>query len=207
MNKKGIDVSRWQGTIDFEKVASSGIDFVMIKAGGSDAGFYTDRNFLYNYDNAKSVGLPVGAYYFAGSNSYGTEAGMNSAEHFLSIINGLSFEYPVVLDMETTDPTRKEEATDFCIAFCEFLENAGYYVMIYGSDISTFKDRLQIGRLTAYDKWVAKYSKNPPYYVRQYNMWQYSSRGTVKGIEGNVDLNISYIDFEKLIMERGFNNC
>ena len=154
----GIDISHWQGKIDFERVKKSGIQFVILKAGGSDNGFYEDKTFRSNYEAAKKAGIDVGAYYFVGKNFYGVEAGVADAKRFCKIIGGCRLEYPVFLDVETTQPTRKEEATEAAIAFCEEMENNGYYVGIYSSDISGFREKLNHSRLTSYTHWVADYN-------------------------------------------------
>ena len=201
---KGIDISHWNGEIDFNKVKASGIEFVIIKAGGSDRGFYTDPKFKENYEKAKAAGLFVGAYYFVGKKFYGDLAGIADGKRFADILKGMQFEYPVYLDVETTDARYKELATDAAIAFCKTLENAGYYVGIYGSDISGFKDRLYLDQLNAYDKWVARYGSEPKY-VKQYGIWQCSSSGTVAGINGRVDTDISYKDYPAIIRANHLN--
>lgn len=206
IKRKGVDVSKWQGVIDFETLADN-VDFAILKAGGSDDGYYTDRCFMYNYENAKSVGLPVGAYYFAGSDFLGFAEGAKCAEHFLEIIDGLSFEYPVYIDVETTSTEKKEQATQAVIAFCDTMEDNGYYVGIYGSDISTFKDRLYSGRLRAYDKWVARYGNNPPSYEKDFGMWQFTSRYYIDGIQGQVDVNYAYKDYPEIMARKGLNKC
>ena len=160
----GIDVSHWQGTIDWSAVAKTGIDFVMIKAGGSDGKiepFYTESTFEENYESAKANGLNVGAYYYVGPNFLSAEDGIADAKRFLDIIKGKTFEMPIALDLESTRIEDKTGATDAAIAFCETLENAGYYVVIYGSDLYGFKDRMEIDRLKDYDKWVAGYGSEP----------------------------------------------
>lgn len=192
---KGIDVSVWQGFINFDKVKLSGIDFVIIKAGGSDDGFYTDSCFEINYNNAKKAGLKVGCYYIVGSNFDTFEKGVKNAEHFAKIIKGKSFDYPVFLDLELTSPSQKYGATTASIAFCDYLKKLGYRVGIYASSISGFKDRLDINRIDKYDKWVAQYSSNKPSYPADCKIWQYSSTGRINGINCNVDLNISYYDY------------
>lgn len=204
MEFKGIDVSHWQGHIDWENVKNSGIDFAILKAGGSDDGFYTDSTFEKNYKNAKAVGMPVGAYYFVGSNFSSVEDGVADAKRFLEIISGKQFEYPVYIDIEITDPEKEVGVTDGAIAFCKELENNGYFVGIYGSDLSTFDSRLENERLDAFSKWVARYGSEPQY-VKNYDMWQYSSTGHVSGIRGNVDMNICYVDYNSIIKENGFN--
>lgn len=196
---KGIDVSDWQGFIDFDKVKLNGIDFVIIKAGGSDDDFYTDSCFEINYNNAKKAGLKIGCYYIVGSNFDTIEKGTKNAEYFAKIIKGKTFDYPIFLDLELTSPSQKYGATTASIAFCDYLINLGYYVGIYASSISGFKDRLDITRLNKYDKWVAQYSLNKPTYPIDCKMWQYSSTGRIDGINCNVDMNISYYDYPSII--------
>ena len=200
----GIDVSRWQGDINWPEVKNSDAKFAMIKAGGSDDGFYTDSKFERNYANAKANNIPVGAYYFVGPGFLSAEDGVADAKRFLEIIKNKTFEMPIALDLESTRIEDKENATDAAIAFCETLEDAGYYVIIYGSDIYGFKDRMNIDRLKDYDKWVARYGSEPKY-VSDYGMWQYSSTGSVSGINGNVDMNIARKDYPTIITSAGLN--
>lgn len=204
MEIKGIDVSHWQGDIDWELVKNSGVEFAIIKAGGSDDGFYTDSKFESNYAGAKAVGLPIGAYYFVGKDFVSSADGKADADRFIEILKGKSFEYPVYLDIESTNPKDKEGVTDAAISFCRQMENAGYFVGIYGSDIGTFRTRLDNERLDNWTKWVANYSHEPSY-VTDYKMWQHSSNGNVSGIKANVDLNICYADYPTIIKAGGFN--
>ena len=201
---KGIDISHWNGDIDFNKVKASGIEFVIIKAGGSDRGFYTDSKFRENYEKAKAAGLFVGAYYFVGKKFYGDLSGIEDAKRFIKILQGMQFEYPVYLDVETTDARYKELATDAAIAFCSTMEAAGYYVGIYASDISGFKEKLNHSRLEAYAHWVARYGKKPEV-CKEGVIHQYSSKGAVDGIVGSVDLDKSSCDYSKYIIAGGFN--
>ena len=201
---KGIDISHWNGDIDFNKVKASGIEFVIIKAGGSDRGFYTDPKFKENYEKAKAAGLFVGAYYFVGKKFYGDLSGIEDAKRFIKILQGMQFEYPVYLDVETTDARYKELATDAAISFCKTLENAGYYVGIYASDISGFKEKLNHNRLESYAHWVARYGKDPEV-CKEGIIHQYSSKGAVDGIVGSVDLDKSSCDYSKYIIAGGFN--
>ena len=124
--KKGIDVSRWQGEIDWKAVKTSGIEFVILKAGGSDAGFYIDAKFEQYFTGAKAAGLPVGAYYYVGKYCISREDGIADAKRFLEIIKNKLFEYPVYIDLEETSPASRSGATDACIGFCETMEKAGY---------------------------------------------------------------------------------
>ena len=205
MKIQGIDISHWNGDIDFSKVKASGVEFVIIKAGGSDKGFYTDPMFITNYNKAKAAGLFVGAYYFAGKNFRGIESGITDARKFIKILDGLKFDYPVFLDIEAQENRYKEEITDAAVAFCEEMEKAGYFVGIYASDISGFKDKLNHERIKDYAHWVARYGKEPEV-CKDYGIWQYSSKGSISGIVGSVDMDISSVDYAKIIKEKGFNN-
>ena len=201
---RGIDVSRWQGTINWDLVKESGISFAILKAGGSDEGCYTDPTFERNYAGAKAAGIPVGAYYYVGPLCTSKEAGIADAQRFLNIIKGKTFEYPVYIDLESTNPPAKQGATTATIVFSEFMENNGYFVGIYASDISGFHDRLDISRLSAYSKWVAIYGSKPQY-VTSYDIWQYSDSGRITGILGNVDMDYCYKDFPAIIKAAGLN--
>lgn len=205
MEFKGIDISHWQGIIDFKKVKESGIEFVIIKAGGSDFKTrYKDRNFDTYYLNARAAGLKVGAYYFCGKNTISYKEGIEDAAHFASLLSGKTFDYPVCMDIEAQDPKNKKGITDACIGFCETLENMGYYVSVYASDVSGFHDRLELSRIKQYDTWVARYGVNPRV-VKNYGMWQYSSKGKVNGILGNVDLDYAYKNYPAIMIKNHLN--
>lgn len=201
---KGIDVSHWQGTIDWNKVKAACIKFAIIKAGGSDAGAYTDSKWEENYKGAKTAGIPIGAYYFVGKDCVTAAAGKADAERFLKILKGKQLEYPVYMDNEAQPASAKAGITEATIAFCETMESAGYFVGIYGSAVSGFKERMDDSKLTAYAHWVAQYASKCTY-SGQYGIWQYSSKGSVDGISGNVDLDYGYIDYPSIIKSGGFN--
>lgn len=201
---KGIDISHWNGDINFDQVKAAGVEFVIIKAGGSDKGFYTDSKFRDNYNGAKAAGLSVGAYYFAGKKFRGIEAGVADAKRFIEILKGMQFDYPVFIDIEAQENRYKEEITDATIAFCEEMEKAGYFVGIYASDISGHNDKLNHDRIKSYVHWVARYGKEPEI-CKDHGLWQYSSKGRISGIIGSVDIDISTVDYSKIIKEKGFN--
>ena len=201
---KGIDVSRWQGSIDFVKVKASGVDFVIVKAGGSDAGFYTDKNFHVNVRSAQTAGLAVGAYYFVGKGCKSAKDGIADAIRFSHIIKDYKFEYPIYIDFEAPDASNKQGNTEACIGFCKYMESLGYYVGIYASDISGFKDRLNIDQLNAFDKWVARYGSDPKY-VKSWGIWQTGSNGIVPGINGRVDLNQSKNNYPQIMRTHHLN--
>lgn len=202
--RKGIDVSKWQGTIDWSAVKASGIEFAILKAGGSDAGFYRDPMFETNYSGAKAAGIPVGAYYFVGKNCTSYADGVADAKRFIQILSGKAFEYPVYIDLESTTPADRAGATQACIGFAKTMEDAGYYCGIYASDFYGFKERLDISLLEHIDKWVARYGSNPTY-VTEHGMWQYTDNGHVNGINGNVDLDEAYKDYPAIIKKAGLN--
>lgn len=204
MMKNGIDVSKYQGNIAWKQVKDSGIDFAIIKAGGSDDGFYTDPTFEANYKNAKAVGMPVGAYYIVGSLCVSEADGIADAERFLKMLEGKTFEYPVYIDLELTSPATKSGTTDAVLAFCRTMEQAGYFCGVYASDISGFKDRLEFSRLKTRALWVASYGSMPKY-VSSYGIWQKSDKGRVPGITGDVDLDECYTDYHSIIKARGDN--
>ena len=201
---RGIDVSHWQGAIDWAKVKAAGIQFAIIKSGGSDAGFYTDPRWEENYKGAKANGIAVGAYYFVGPGCISAADGQADAERFLAQLKGKQFEYPVYIDVEATPASKKAGATEAVIAFCRAMEAGGYYAGIYSSTYSGFRDRLDDSKLTPFTHWVAQYASKCTY-GGSYGIWQYSSSGQVNGISGRVDLDISYQDFPSIIKAGGFN--
>lgn len=199
ITKTGIDISHWNndaGPINWAKVRSSGISFVIIKAGGSDAGFYKDKNFEENYRNAVNAGLDVGAYYFIGPKMLTKEDAEADAERFYQIIKGKKFSMPIYLDAETSDPKHKTAATKAASYFCQYLEKKGYFVGIYASDISGFAGILDGTKLTRFTLWVARYGRQPS---RAWDVWQYTSTGRVPGISGNVDMDYMSRDLPHII--------
>ena len=202
---KGIDVSSWQGNIDWNRVRASGIEFAIIKAGGSDAGFYKDKRFEQNVRGAAEAGVHVGAYYFVGPLCNSAEAGALDAYKFHQIIKDFTLDYPVYIDFEAPSGRDKQGNTDAAYAFCSYMESLGYYAGIYASDVSGFKDRLIPDQLVRFDKWVAKYSTYEPDVIKNWGMWQYSSKGNIPGISGYVDMNFSRNDYAEIIKQHHLN--
>lgn len=201
----GLDISSWQGVINWHKLHNTGkIDFIILRAGGSDGSRFRDPKFEYNYKMCKELNIPVGAYYIVGKQCINGNEGINDAKHFHSLIQGKQFDYPVYIDFELPSRNTKNGNTDACIMFCEYMENLKYYVGIYASDISGFCDKLDINRLTPYDKWVARYGSKPKY-VKNYGIWQASSDGIIDGVKGRVDCNVSY-NYYPEIMKRNHLN-
>lgn len=200
----GIDISHWNRIINYELIAKQ-IDFCIIKAGGSDKGFYTDHEFMHNYKALHDdYNVACGVYYFVGRLCIDEYAGRRDAEKLLNIIDGLKFEYPIYIDLESTSSKHRTGATAAVKAFCEEIESSGYYAGIYASDISGFKEKLILSELDRYDKWVARYGSEPKY-VKDFGVWQQSSKGYIQGIAGYVDLDVSYKNYPA-IMKRAHLN-
>lgn len=201
----GIDVSEHQRVVDFNKVRKAGYDFVMIRAG---YGMYTDQKDPYfedNYKNAKAAGLSVGTYWFSYAKT--AEQAKREAEVFLDTIKGKEFDYPVAFDIEHDSQRDLPNSVvdDICRTFCDTVEKAGYYVVLY-SYKNFILPKISAGVTQKYDMWLAEYTNaEKPTYNRDYGIWQYSSTGTVSGVDGNVDLNRSYKDYPEIIKSAGLN--
>lgn len=202
---KVIDVSGHQKTIDWAKVKAAGYWGAIIKAGGSDDGFYKDSKFEYNYKNAKAAGLHVGSYYYVGPKCKSRADGEADAKRFLAFLKGKQFDLPVYIDFEEPDTSNKQGNTNACIGFCEVMENAGYFAGIYASALSGFRDRLYESQLKAYSLWKAWWSHGSV--PSGCAMWQYlvASPGAVPGISTRIDLDYCYEDFPTTIISGGFN--
>ena len=196
---KGIDVSKWQGKIDWAKVKASGIKFAILKAGSI---YGKDSCFDINYKNAKSNGINVGAYFFSYAKNI-TEI-QKEADIFLSYLKGKQFEMPVYLDIEDKSQTSlsKDVLTDMVITFCDKIEKAGYYTGVY-TYYSFFKNNLNMDKIKRFTIWLAHYTTKTDF--TGHDIWQYSSEGKVNGINGNVDMNIIYKDFSSVIANNYLN--
>lgn len=202
-SRKGVDVSKYQGDIDWEKVAADDVEYAFIRLGirgYTEGAIQEDENFEDNINGALDHDLQVGVYFF--TQAVSVEEAEEEAQFVLDAIEPYDVRYPVVLDVEdvsnsnarTRDLT-KEERTQYCIAFCEMIKNAGYKPMIYGN-LKTFMMMLDLEQLEDYDKWFALYDEQV-YYPYAFKVWQYTASGQVDGIEGDVDLNISFEDLSE----------
>ncbi len=195
----GIDVSYHQGEIDWEAVAEDGIDFAIIRVGYrgySEGVIYQDPYFEDNILGALENGIEVGVYFF--SQAVTVEEAIQEADATLDWIEGYDISFPVVFDWERisysssrTADTSSVTVTDCALAFCGMIEEAGYTAMTYGSP-NTVNEDLYIDRLLDYPFWLAHYTTDWAVtdYPYHYDMWQYTSEGSVDGIEGRVDLNV-----------------
>ncbi|MFI3176761.1 MAG: GH25 family lysozyme [Eubacteriales bacterium] len=194
----GIDVSKWNGAIDWEEVAAYGVDFAVIRMGyrGSTTGsLVEDPYFRENVEGAIAAGIKVGLYFFTQATTE-VEA-VEEASMVASLAREYKIEYPIFIDTESAggngraDGLDVETRTMVCDVFCQTIENAGYQAGIYASK-NWYENMLNYHELTDYYIWLAQYSAEPTF-DEEYHMWQYTSDGSITGIDGRVDLNISYI--------------
>lgn len=200
---RGIDVSHWQRTVDFEKVKSAGYTFVMLNAGYGRYAKQKDESFERNYTAAKKAGLDVGAYWYSYALTE-TEA-LEEAKTFVSCIKGKKFEYPLAFDIEDTSQNALSSASvdSIITAFCEHLEKCGYYTALY-SYADFLSRKVSTAVKNRFDIWVAHYDVARPT-AAQYGMWQYTSKGSVPGVSGYCDCNYAYKDYPTIIKEKSLN--
>lgn len=199
--KKGIDVSRHQGNINWGHVNA---DFAIIRAGYGREVSQKDAQFENNYAGCKSNSIPVGCYWY--SYALDVEDAKKEAKACLEVIKGKTFEYPIYFDVEEADQANlsKTQMSAIVKAFCDELEAAGYWVGIY-SYASFLKAHISPEVRARYAVWVAHTGVNKPNYDGDYGMWQYSHTGRMNGIQGDVDLNYCYLDYPTCIKNAGLN--
>ncbi len=200
---KGIDVSEHNGEIDWEQVASDGVQFAYIRAGlrGYSSGkLAEDERFRENIEGATNAGLNVGVYFFTQAINE-TEA-VEEADYLLNLISQNRVDIPIAIDVEKIEDTEseprtrnlsKQQYTKNVIAFCERIRGSGYETMIYGNG-KTFMLLLDITALEDYDKWFADYigsNDYQPYFPYRFRIWQYNSKGICKGISGKCDMDLA----------------
>lgn len=200
----GIDVSRHNGSIDWQKVKASGkADFCIIRAGYGKSISQKDVKFEQNYAGAKAQGIPVGAYWY----SYAITPAEAEAEArvFLQAIAGKQFEMPVYFDIEekSTLNTGSKNVSAIVKAFCSTMEKAGYWCGVYASrsHVQTYFDSEIKNR---YSMWIAEWGSKLNY-NGEYGMWQSSDKGRIDGIGSYVDLDVCYVDYPTAIMAAGKN--
>ncbi|MDO5402781.1 MAG: glycoside hydrolase family 25 protein [Eubacteriales bacterium] len=198
VSHKGIDVSQFQGDIDFSRVKASGVEYAIIRCGYRGYGSGTlqeDPEFKDNIEGALTNDIEVGVYFF--TQAVTKEEAVEEADYVIDKIKPYNVTYPVVLDVEEIlgdtyrqQQLNKEQLTEVIAAFCERVKEKGYTPMIYGN-LKYLIGKVDLTRLESYDKWFAYYD-DELYYPYEISMWQYSDSGSVDGISGNVDLNISF---------------
>lgn len=200
----GIDVSRWQGDIDWSKVASDGITFAMIKCGGGDDGLYEDRKFQQNIQGALANGIQVGVYFYSGATD--ARAAYDEASFCINLIKDYQITYPVAFDWELDGDY--DSVTEACETFCNVVSSYGYQPMVYSNRnrwYNNFDGERLAGKFKA---WMACYWSEYYYtstrwtygddlasFKWHYDMWQYGVTDTVDGIDGYVDMNIAFFGY------------
>lgn len=203
ISKVGIDVSKYQGDVNWKKVKAAGAEFAIIRIGyrgyGAEGKMNLDEKYEENIKGATAAGLDVGVYFF--SQAVTEEEAVEEADFVLEHVKDYDLTYPIVFDTEIqeaegarTANVDKQVFTDACIAFCDRIIEADYDTMIYYNMVWA-TGTLDLTKLTKYDKWYADYHEEPqgPY---DFKMWQYTEKGKVDGVEGSVDWNILFKEDE-----------
>ncbi len=199
----GVDISKYQDHVDFNKLKKAGVDFCMIRVGARGYGtgqLILDENFQDNIKRATDAGLEIGVYFF--SQAITQDEVMEEANMVLEYIADYDVTYPVAFDMEYIDndtarveQLSKKEKTEIAKTFMDTIKAAGYTPILYGKKEWLIK-KLDLTELEDYDVWLSQYEDIPDYPYK-FTMWQYTNQGTVDGISGKVDLNISFIDYSE----------
>lgn len=208
MSIKGLDVSEFQGEVDWEQVKAAGYQFAMLRAG---YGYNTvDKQFRRNASECNRIGLPIGAYWFC--YAFSPEKAVQEADGCISTVSDYRLDYPVCYDIEQASADYIEkQGTSFTPAlarnvvtgFCNRVEKEGYFAMFYTNRY--FLDTYLGTELTKrYAFWYARYSSQ--FDGTDCGIWQYTSTGSVPGVSGNVDLDIGYVDYPSVIKKAGLNH-
>lgn len=197
-----IDVSRYQGNIDWDKLAGKigGAMLKTVSTNKSFGGIYIDPMFERNYSECKRLGIPVGAYYY----TYAQDAATVQAElaKLHEALAGKTFTLPIAVDVEDNKlkPLSADALTDLVIQAADTIESWGLYAMVYTYTYYS-QTELSTDRLAAYDLWIADYRSKRP--TRKHGMWQYTSTGRLDGIAGSVDISHAYKDYPTIIARAG----
>lgn len=204
MEIKGIDVSKWQGTINWNEVKKDGVEFAIIREGwGKKSSNQIDKQFKKNYENARAAGIPIGIYHYSYADS--ADDAKYEAEFCLENTLGLQIEYPICFDIEDKEMLKlsNRQRTDIVKAFCSEIEKAGYYAMFYCNLYWLENYLIKEELLPKYDFWLAQWNASVP--KVSCGVWQKSDKGFINGITGNVDLNIAYKNYPQIIKSKGLN--
>lgn len=201
--KLGIDVSTYQGEIDWKQVKKAGIEFAILRLGfrgyGKEGKLILDDRFEENIKKATKEGIKVGVYFF--SQAINSKEAIEEAKYVLKQIEGKKINYPICFDLEKikfdtarTDNLTKEEITQITLAFCRQIEKAGYLPCIYGN-AKFFTTKIELEKVDQYQKWYADYQEQP-LYPYDFSIWQYTEKGKIPGIKGKVDINLQFISLK-----------
>ena len=208
MSIKGLDVSRFQGEVDWERVKAAGYQFAMLRAGYGDDS--VDGQFRRNASECNRLGLPIGAYWFCYAAS--PENAAQEADSCIRTVSGYRLDYPVCYDIEQASADYVEKqgvsftpalAQSLVKSFCGRVESLGYFAMFY-SNRSFYDTYLGAALAGRYAFWYARYTDT--FDGTDCGIWQYTSTGSVPGISGNVDLDLAYVDYPSVIRRAGLNH-
>lgn len=202
--KIGIDVSKHNGNINWNKVKAAGIDYAIIRVayrGYESGALNLDYKFEENIKGATAAGVDVGIYVY--SQAVNVSEALEEASAAVKYAQRYNVTYPIYFDTEYSTGERNGRAdripkslrTDLAIAFCEAVKNSGYKAGVYASK-SFFSDELQFSRISSYQIWVAHYTSQTTNFKYKYQMWQYTDKGRIDGIPNNTDINISLYDYK-----------
>lgn len=202
---KGIDISTWQDKVDYSKLKSQGIEFVIIRCGYGKNEHQKDNMFETHYKGCKQAGLKVGAYLYSYATS--VDNAKLEAENCLKFIKGKDFDLPIYYDVEdkTIEPLGNILITQCIIEFCKIIENAGYKAGVY-ANLNWFNNFIDVNKIKKYSLWVAQWN-NKCTANFNYDIWQYTSSGELDGINGRVDMNILYNDIYTQSGDNIVNKC
>lgn len=206
----GVDLSHWNGKVDFEILKQLGYQFCMLKLGGEETTpgkFKIDKMFLRYYRAAKANGLYVGAYVFANSNLKNCQPECN-ANYFINWLRKerCLLDYPLAIDIETQKPEDKAATTEYVARWCDMVEHHKWFAMIYGSDISTFDGMVESENLVQYAFWVARYGSRPEKVKHQPAIWQYTNKLYTPASKGLMDGNYAAYDIAAVIKAKHLND-
>ncbi|MGI5896278.1 MAG: glycoside hydrolase family 25 protein [Oscillospiraceae bacterium] len=203
MAYKGIDVSKYQGEIDWEKVKADGVEFAIIRAGYGRELSQKDLYFESNYEGAKAAGLQVGTYWYSYAES--AEDAKQEASAFLTSVSGKAFDLPVYYDVEENTQAQKGRGfvTSCILAFTNEVKKAGYAAGVY-ANTNWLKNYIDLDKLGGMSIWKADWSQEPDEAIAC-DIHQYTSNGSVNGISGRCDMNTGYADFCKIPNEPAFS--
>lgn len=204
MNFKGIDVSKWQGSVNWNEVRKDGTEFAILREGwGKKSPTQIDKKFKENYENAKAAGISIGCYHYSYADS--VDDAKREAEFCLESIGDMKFEYPVCFDIEDREMLKlsNRQRTDIVKAFCSEIEKSGYYAMFYCNLNWLNNYLIKEELLPKYDIWLAQWSVGKP--SVPCGIWQKSDKGTITGISGNVDIDVAYKNYPEIMKSKGLN--
>ena len=198
---KGVDISVYQGDINFHEMKKGGYSFVIIRAGYGREASQKDKKFEKFYKEAKEAGMNVGAYWYSYADS--AKIGLTEAKVFHSIIKGKKFEYPVYYDIEEQKIFKGGYTSKLAKTFCDYMEKEKYFCGIYAS-LSFLNNYFSSEVKEKYSIWVAQYHNHCDYKGAK-GMWQHSSKGGVPGYNHDIDKDIAYVDFKSIITSKHLN--